>query len=458
MPRVLVVDDEPGVQESLRMLLKQECDVTVAGNAREALAAIDETVPDLVILDLVMPGRSGLELLSDLSARQLAAPVIVLTATKTVATAVEAMKRGAADYVTKPFEVDALRIKVRRLLEQGEKDRELARLRDEVNRRSRLGALIGRSAPMQELFRAIERVAASKASVLIRGESGTGKELVAKAIHELGPRAAGAFVAVNCGAIPETLMESELFGHERGAFTDAREQRIGKFEAASGGTLFLDEVGEIAPGVQVKLLRVLQERVIERLGGNRSIEVDVRIVAATNRDLEAAVAAGGFRPDLYYRINVVPLVVPPLRARREDIPLLVENVLERVAAETGRPRHTLSDETWEVLQHHAWPGNVRELENAIERAATLAERSVLAPDDLPQAVVESARFALLQAEVRTGRVGFDEAVARFEAELLREALQRADWNQTRAAAQLGITRRQLKLKMDRFGIASDGPV
>jgi DNA-binding NtrC family response regulator len=457
MPRVLVVDDEPGVQESLRMLLKQECDVTVAGTAREALAAIDEGPPDLVILDLVMPGRSGLELLSDLAERQLSAPVIVLTATKTVATAVEAMKRGAADYVTKPFEVDALRIKVRRVLEQGEKDRELERLRDEVSRRSRLGALIGRTAPMQELFRAIERVATSRASVLIRGESGTGKELVAKAIHENGPRASGPFVAVNCAAIPETLMESELFGHERGAFTDAREQRIGKFEAASGGTLFLDEVGDIPAGVQVKLLRVLQERVFERLGGNRSIEVDVRIVAATNRDLEAAVAAGDFRADLYYRINVVPLHVPPLRSRREDIPLLVENVLERVAGDTGRDPHTLSEDTWEVLQHHAWPGNVRELENAIERAATLADGQVLEPEDLPQAVVESARFALLQAEVRTGRVGFDEAVARFEAELLREALERADWNQTRAAAQLGITRRQLKLKMDRYGLVSDSP-
>jgi DNA-binding NtrC family response regulator len=456
MPRVLVVDDEPGVQESLRMLLKQECEVAVAGNAREALAAIDEAPPDLVILDLVMPGRSGLDLLSDLSERQLAAPVIILTATKTVTTAVEAMKRGAADYVTKPFEVDALRIKVRRLLEQLDRDRELERLRDEVSRRSRLGALIGRSAPMQELFRSIERVAASRASVLIRGESGTGKELVARAIHDLGPRREGPFVAVNCAAIPETLMESELFGHERGAFTDAREQRVGKFEAASGGTLFLDEIGEIAPGVQAKLLRVLQERVFERLGGNRPIEVDVRIVAATNRDLEAAVAAGSFRADLYYRINVVPLLVPPLRARREDIPLLVENVLARVAGESARPARELSPEAWEVLQHHAWPGNVRELENAIERAATLSDRDVLRPEDLPEAVVESARFALLQADVRTGQIGFEEAVHRFETELLREGLERAAWNQTRAAAQLGITRRQLKLKMDRLGLVPPG--
>ena len=331
MPRVLVVDDERGVQESLRMLLKDECEVVVASNADEALARVAEAPPDLVLLDLVMPGRSGLDLLSELREHDLVAPVVVLTATKTVATAVEAMKRGAADYITKPFEIDALRIKVRQLLERRELEREVARLRDEVAGRARLGRLLGRCAAMQELFRAIERVAESRASVLIRGESGTGKELVARAIHELGPRREKPFVAVNCAAIPESLMESELFGHERGAFTDAREQRIGKFESAHGGTLFLDEIGEISPAVQAKLLRVLQERTIERLGGSRSIEVDVRILAATNRDLEASIADGHFRADLYYRINVVPLVVPPLRARREDIPLLVEHVLPRQA-------------------------------------------------------------------------------------------------------------------------------
>jgi len=449
MRRVLVVDDEPGVRESLRMLLKDECEVVTAASAGEALERLEAVSPDLVLLDLVMPGRSGLDLLSDLRERSPEAEVVVLTATKTVATAVEAMKRGAADYVTKPFEVDALRLKVRRFLEQRDLEREVERLRDEVAARDRLGTLIGRSAPMQQLFRAIRRVAGSRASVLVRGESGTGKELVARAIHELGPRCAAPFVAVNCAAIPETLMESELFGHERGAFTDAREARMGKFEAAGGGTLFLDEIGEVSPAVQAKLLRVLQERTIERLGGGRPIAVDVRIVAATNRDLEAAVAAGGFRSDLYYRINVVPLEVPPLRARREDIPLLVASFLERLAADEGGPRRELSAEAWEALQRHDWPGNVRELENAIERATTLAEGPGIGLEDLP----EEVRLAGLKAAVRSGQLPFDEAVSRFERDLLQEALERAHGNQTRAAEHLGITRRQLKLKMDRYGLA-----
>jgi DNA-binding NtrC family response regulator len=456
MPLVLVVDDEPGVQESLRMLLKEECQVVTAGNAAEALVAVEQTPPDLVLLDLVMPGRSGLDLLSDLSERGVPAPVIVLTATKTVTTAVEAMKRGAADYVTKPFEVDALRIKIRRLLEQGALKQEVARLRDEVSRRDRLGAMVGRSAPMQELFRAIERVARSKASVLIRGESGTGKELVARALHDLGPRSDGPFVAVNCAAIPETLLESELFGHERGAFTDAREQRIGRFEAAGGGTLFLDEVGEITPAMQGKLLRALQERVIERLGGAQPIPVDVRIVAATNRDLEASIQAGEFRSDLYYRINVVPLAIPPLRQRREDIPLLAEHVLARISTEAGRGKMSLAPEAAELFQSYAWPGNVRELENAIERAAALSDRDELQAADLPDVVVEGARMATLGEQVRAGRLGFDEAVARFESELLREALESSGWNQTQAAAQLGITRRQLKLKIDRYQLGGPG--
>jgi DNA-binding NtrC family response regulator len=452
MPRVLVVDDEPGVQESLRMLLKEDCEVTTAGNADEALAAVDQSTPDLVILDLVMPGRSGLEVLTELGERGVRAPVIVLTATKTVATAVEAMKRGAADYITKPFEVDALRLKVSRLLEQGALREEVARLRDEVSGRQRLGDLIGKSAVMQELFRSIERVAQARASVLIQGESGTGKELVARALHDLSPRSDGPFVAVNCAAIPDTLLESELFGHERGAFTDAREQRIGRFEAATGGTLFLDEIGEIAPAVQAKLLRALQERTIERLGSTEPIEVDARIVAATNRDLEASIAAGTFRSDLYYRINVVPLALPPLRARREDIPLLVENVLLRVEQESARPIEGLSAEAWEVLAQHSWPGNVRELENAIERAATLADGPVLEPADLPDAVTDGARVTLLRDQVRSGRIGFEDAVMRFESELLREALEATDWNQTRAAERLGITRRLLKLRMDRCGL------
>ncbi len=456
MPRVLVVDDEPGVQESLRMLLKEECDVVTAGNVAEALRCLDDGLPDLVVLDLVMPGRSGLDLLKELEARAVRIPVIVLTATKTVATAVEAMKRGASDYVTKPFEVDALRIKVRQLLERSDLEAEVERLRDQVAGRSRLGRLIGRSAVMQEIFRTIERVANSRANVMIRGESGTGKELVARAIHELGPRSEAPFVAINCAAIPETLIESELFGHERGAFTDARERRIGKFESAQGGTLLLDEVGELAAPVQAKLLRVLQERTVERLGGGEPIEIDVRIVAATHRDLEAEVAAGRFRQDLYYRINVVPIRLPALRERREDIGLLAESVLARVRQEAQRGPSKISPEALAALERHAWPGNVRELENAIESAVALNEGELLQLDDLPEALVEGNRMDALVDEVRSGRLGFEEASARFECDLLRDALDREGWNQTRAAERLGITRRLLKLKMDRYSLTS-GP-
>ena len=451
MARVLVVDDEPGVQESLRMLLKDACEVATVGHVEAALQAIAAAPPDLILLDLVMPGRSGLDLLAELAERGVRTPVIVLTATKTVATAVEAMKLGAADYVTKPFEVDALRIKVQRLLEQCALEAEVVRLRDEVSRRTRLGGLIGRSDRMQEVFRAIERVAQSRASVLLTGESGTGKELVARAIHQLGPRAAGPFVALNCAAIPETLIESELFGHERGAFTDARERRIGKFEAASGGTLLLDEIGELAPAVQAKLLRALQERTIERVGGSAPIPVDVRVVAATHRDLDREVAAGRFRADLYYRIHVVPIALPALRERREDVRLLTEHFLARAEAETGRRLH-LSPPALAALERYPWPGNVRELENAIEHATALAEGEEVAIADLPPAVAQSERVGALQDEVRAGRLGLEDAVGRFEMDLIVEALTGAGWNQTRAAESLGVTRRLLKLKMDRYGI------
>jgi DNA-binding NtrC family response regulator len=455
MARVLVVDDEPGVQESLRMLLKQECEVTTAGDLDGALAAIDREAPDLVVIDLLMPGRNGMELLGELEERGLQIPVIVLTATKAVATAVEAMKRGAADYVTKPFEPEALRLKVRSLLARGELEEEVVRLRAEVSGRQQVGGMIGKSAVMQDVFRAVERVAPSRAGVLITGESGTGKELAARAIHQLSPRKDGPYVAVNCGAIPHDLIESELFGHERGAFTDAVEQRIGRFELADGGTLLLDEVGELAPNVQVKLLRVLQERHIERVGGSKAIDVDVRILAATNRDLAADVEAGRFRADLFYRINVVPLRMPALRERREDIRLIAEAYLARSAEETGR-KASFAPATLVAMETYSWPGNVRELENAIEHGLALCDGGVIEVADLPEDIVRSGLTESLRDDWRAGRVGFEETVSRFERELLREALERTEWNQTRAAADLGITRRVLKLKMDKFGLTG-GP-
>jgi DNA-binding NtrC family response regulator len=452
MSRVLVVDDESGVRDSLRMLLKEDCEVVTADGVDAGLRALAETPPDLVLLDLVMPGRNGFEFLAELEERGDGPPVLVLTATRTVATAVEAMKRGAADYVTKPFEAEALRIKIRHLLEHRALAQEVSRLTDELDQRTRVGDLIGRSDQMREVFRTIERVARSTATVLIHGESGTGKELAAHAIHDLGPRSQGPFVAVNCAAIPFNLMESELFGHERGSFTDARERRIGKFEAASGGTLFLDEIAELAPTLQAKLLRTLQGRVIERVGGIEPIEVDARIVAATNRDLEKEVGEGRFREDLYYRVNVVPIELPPLRGRRDDIRLLAERFLARSREQAGLGPARLTREALAALERYPWPGNVRELENAIERAVALSDGDLIELGDLPEIIASASRTESLREALRSGRVAFEETVAAFEQDILREALDRCDWNQTRTAEQLGITRRLLKLKIDKHAL------
>jgi len=454
MGRVLVVDDERGVQESLRLLLKDEHDVATASSVDEALRALDQAGADVILLDLVMPGRSGLDMLRELAERGDGPPVVVVSATRAIPPAIEAMKLGAVDFVTKPFEVDALRIKVRQILEHRALEQEVVRLRDEVAGRARLGRLIGRSEGMRAVYRTIERVASSRANVLITGESGTGKELVARAVHELGPRREAPFVVVNCAAIPAELLESELFGHEKGAFTGAHERRIGRFEAASGGTLFLDEIGEMPLALQAKLLRAIQDRMIDRVGSTQPIPVDVRVVAATNRELEKEVAAGTFRADLYYRIHVVPIALPPLRERPEDIRLLAETFLVRARADAGRGPSRIAPAALAALERHGWRGNVRELENAIERAVALADGEALELTDLPDEIQLAARTDALRDEVRAGRVDFDTAVARFESALIREALDRTGGNQTRAAEQLGLTRRVLKLKMDRYAITS----
>ena len=425
MPRILVVDDEPGVQESLRMLLKSEGDVTIAGDVDAALREVALATPDLVLLDLVMPGRSGLELLAELSDRGVRAPVIVLTATNTVNAAVEAMKRGAADFITKPFELEALRIKVRNLIEKRELEEEVERLRDEVEERQQLGGMIGRSDVMRALFRNVERIAKSEATVLVSGESGTGKELVARAIHDLSVRAKGPFIAVNCAAIPRELIESELFGHEKGAFTGATDRRIGRLESAHGGTLFLDEIGELDPAVQVKLLRALQERSFERVGSSTTITVDLRIVTATNRDLAKAVAEGNFREDLYYRVNVVPIELPPLRERREDIRLLANTFLARAGAEKKLTAAALGS-----LEGYNWPGNVRELENAIEHGLALSDTDTIDQQDLPISIGRTGQAEALREQWRQGERSFDETVVRFETEILRESLENHHWNQT----------------------------
>jgi DNA-binding NtrC family response regulator len=458
MPRVLVVDDEFGVRESLRMLLKNDCEVVTANGVDEGLRAIADAPPDLVLLDLVMPGRSGFDLLTAVAKADSPPPVVILTATKTIATAVEAMKHGAADYVTKPFEVDALRIKIRQLLEHRALEDEVARLRAKVEGRERLGELLGRSDRMQEIFQTIRQVARSRATVLIHGASGTGKELAARAIHDLGERSGGSFVAVNCAAIPENLIESELFGHERGAFTDAKERHIGKFEAASGGTLFLDEIGDLALGVQAKFLRALQERRVERVGGTAPIDVDVRVIAATNRDLEQDVASGRFRADLFYRINVVPIELPTLPERRVDIRQLAEHFLERARGAAGHGPRKISRGAMAALERSPWPGNVRELENAIEHAVTLAAGDVLKESDLPPSVVRAGQVEGLRQAVRSGRLSFEEAIRDFERALLLEALENTAWNQTRAAERLQITRRGSGLWGEKCRLGARGRV
>jgi DNA-binding NtrC family response regulator len=458
MPTVLGVDDEPAVRESLRRLLKREYSIDTAESVDTALVAVGVSLPDLILLDVVMPERSGLDLLGELRELGLEIPVIVLTATNTVAVAVEAMKLGATDFVTKPFELESLRLKVAQILERQVLEREVVRLRDEVRQRHRVGRMVGRSPAIQEAFRTIERLAKSSATVLISGESGTGKELAARAIHDLSNRSEQPFVPVNCGAIPRDLIESELFGHEKGSFTGAVERRIGRFEAASGGTLFLDEIGELEASLQVKLLRALQERVVERVGSSEPIPIDLRILAATNRDLEAEVAAGRFRSDLYYRVNVVPLVLPPLRERREDVALLADTFLARNAEtrELPGPTPQLSDQAHRALLEYSWPGNVRELENAIEHGIAMTDGETIEVAELPLSVRRSGRAEALREEWRKGQIDFEELVARFESEILREALERNEWNQTRTASRLGITRRSLKLKMDRLSIEPPG--
>ena len=431
------------------MLLKSEGDVTIAGDVDAALREVALATPDLVLLDLVMPGRSGLELLAELAERGVRAPVIVLTATNTVNAAVEAMKRGASDFITKPFELDALRIKVRNLLDKRELEEEVERLRDEVEDRQQLSGMIGRSDVMRGIFRNVERIARSEATVLVSGESGTGKELVARAIHEHSSRADGPFVAVNCGAIPRELIESELFGHEKGAFTGATDRRTGRFEAADSGTLFLDEIGELDPTVQVKLLRVLQERSFERVGSSTTLTVDVRIVAATNRDLVKEVAEGNFREDLYYRVAVVPVQLPPLRERREDIRLLAQTFVAR--SETDKK---LTPAALGSLEGYNWPGNVRELENAIEHGIALSDGDSIDQQDLPISIGRTGQAEALREQWRQGERSFEDTVVRFETDILRESLESHHWNQTRTAHALGITRRVLKLKMDKLGIES----
>jgi DNA-binding NtrC family response regulator len=441
---ILVVDDEEPQRRVLAgFLRKAGYGVEAVGSADEALAVVAARTVDLVLTDLRMPGKTGMELLDGVRGVNPEIPVVVMTAYGTVASAVDAMKRGAADYLAKPVDLDELDVLVARTLERRALVSENRALREQLESRYRLAGLETANARMQEAINVAGRAAASRATILIRGESGTGKELLARAIHYASPRRRAPLVSVNVAALPETLLESELFGHERGAFTGADREHRGRFELADGGTLFLDEIGDLPRGTQVKLLRVLQGQSFERLGGTRTIEVDVRLVAATHRDLPAMARAGEFREDLYFRLDVVAITLPPLRERREDIPLLVDEFLRRFADE-GRAR-SVSREAMDLLLKHDYPGNVRELENLVHRAVVLARGDVITTADLP------LHLAGLRPEARGEEASFAERVEGFEKALIYEALDRAGGVQTRAAAALGMTERHLRYKLKKYG-------
>ena len=445
--KILVVDDEPAQRELVSgFLARHGFEVTTARDGAEALERFRREPVDLILTDQKMPGLSGLELTQAARAVNPEVAVVVMTAYGTIEHAVAAIKAGATDYLTKPLNLDELLHRLGQVRDHQRLLGENRELRAALQERHRVEGILGDSGRMQEVLSLVRRVAASDATVLIRGESGTGKELIAKAIHYASRRAEGPLVRVNCAALPETLLESELFGHEKGAFTGAQATRRGRFELAHGGSLFLDEIGDLPPHLQVKLLRVLQEREIERVGSSRPIPVDVRLLAATHRDLEALVKAGGFREDLYYRINVVTLVVPPLRERREDIPLLLDHFLSKFARENGKTIRGLTREARDTLLHYDYPGNVRELENLMERAVVLTRDEVIGRADLPLSVRET--------EPESGEAtGLPAAVEGLERRMIRDALARADGVQTRAAELLGISERVLRYKLRKYGLA-----
>jgi len=457
---ILIVDDEPAARYALRRALEHAYRIAEAESVAAARDAFPRERPELVLLDLVMKEEDGLALLRWMREQGRAQPVIIITALDTARTAVEALKLGAADYLVKGFDVEELRKRVANLLKLASLEQENNQLRERLVTEGQFGPMIGRTPEMRRLFEMAARVAETDATVLILGESGTGKDLLAQEIHVRSPRAGGPFVAVNCAALPENLIESELFGYEKGAFTGAAQQKKGKFELASGGTIFLDEIGDMNPVTQAKVLRALENRVIERLGGTTPIAVDVRVISATHRDLPKEVAAGRFREDLFYRLRVVTLDVPPLRARKEDLPLLVEAFLALHAPRVGAVRRA-SREALEAIGRYDWPGNVRELKNALERGAIFARGEEIALEDLPSEVVTRA-----PAAIRVGKSPSDDlplsepdlrdAKRKFEIAYLMRQLELHKWNISQTAAAIGLHRQSLQEKLRELGIRRRG--
>jgi len=446
-PLILVVDDDPGLREALRVILEDEYEVLDVPDGGQALEVVRSCQVDLVLLDIRMPGMDGITVLERMKALDEQVEVILVTAVKEVRSAVAAMKLGAFDYLTKPFDEEDVLSSIDRALKKRALEREVVFLRSELDRRQGFDEIVGQHAEMQKLRQLIAQVGRTTSTVLITGESGTGKELVARAIHRQGPRKDKPFVPVNLPTLTEALIESELFGHERGAFTGAYQRRLGKFELAQGGSLFLDEVGALRPELQAKLLRVLQEREIERLGGTRRIGIDVRVIAATNMDLKKAVSDHTFRDDLYYRLNVVAVRVRPLRERREDIPVLVDHFLLKYNREFTKHIEGVSPDALACLQEYPWPGNVRELQNVIERSVALVEGPSIRLQDLPvDLMLPDPGGRARQAETLPLR----QACEQFERQIVLRVLQRVGWNRGEAARLLSLHRNTLKLKLAKW--------
>jgi DNA-binding NtrC family response regulator len=445
-PTILIVDDERNTREGLQRALQDRYDVLLAEDSQKAVQALESTPVDVMLTDLRMPGGDGIGLLRRALSLSNPPVCIMMTAYGSIENAVLAMQAGAYHYVTKPVNLDELELVIHRALNNRRVEAENVNLHEQIDQKYGLENIIGESASMRQVFETIQQVAPSRATVLIAGATGTGKELIAKAIHNLSPRKNGSFIAVHAAALPTSLLESELFGHERGAFTGAVERRAGRFELADGGTLFLDEVGELEPQIQVKLLRVLEERAFERVGGAKTLQVDVRLVAATNKDLKKLVSEGKFRDDLFYRLSVVAVDLPLLRERRDDIPLLVKSFLDEFSRENGKQVRELTPEAMNLLLAYDWPGNVRELRNAIEQMVVLARGERLTVRDVPAAIRGGAD--LTKINVVRGGMTVEDA----ERQLIVQALKETNGNRTKAAQRIGISRRTLHRKLKEYGL------
>ncbi len=455
MEKILVVDDERSLREVLSIMLKRAgYAVTEASDGEEAISHVNREIFDLVITDLRMPKADGMAVLKAVKSSSPETVVLVITAFATADSAVDAMKQGAYDYLTKPFQVDEVQLIIRNALEKRRLSTENILLKREMASQSSFAQIIGQSEAIQKVFDVVRKVADAKSNVLIFGESGTGKELVARAIHYNSARSPMPFVAVNCSAVPETLLESELFGHMKGSFTGAMANKAGLFEVANGGTIFLDEIGDTTPTIQVKLLRVIQEREFRRVGGTQDVKVDVRIVAATNKDLEKAVADGSFREDLYYRLDVIPIRLPPLRLRTGDIPLLVKHFLEKFSQESGKPAPVLTSEAMHVLLGHEWRGNVRELENLIERVVAFSVGAPVSDDDIRGWLhrVVTPQQQGVPTDLPEDGLDLEGLINGIEKDLLLQALERAKWVKKKAARLLRLNTRSFRYRLEKYAI------